>query len=425
MQLVKKLRQLIKKSVKSALVKESGRLYIAEGIGMGFAFLVLVTRSKLLTVNEVGLIDYIVSLVSLTSAFFNFGLDNTAARVVLNEKTVKEKEKVAGTAFLVSAVLTIVYGLVLAIINFTVPLWGHSDMQALVYMIIPFAGYNIVLLTYKQVCFASGNIKEASIQLYISYVIYWIVLLVTYFFGCVNVQIVLVSSYAINFVTVIIPIVIYHKSAIRLSRCALERLWSEQRERGWKIYFSRVFLGSTFNLDTLILGIFHPLDTVAHYTITKYIAMPVSMVGNSVSQSVYRQYAKANRISKKLIWRVLFLTVVAAGTMLFCGFVVAMFLGDEYKGMLRILPLSIMYSIVSSVNAMYNSFMNAKGMAEELKHLAIIGALANLICNLVLIIPFGAIGGVWARLVVVAIVLCSRVYYCRKYEKTNNLVAEN
>ena len=61
--------------------------------------------------------------------------------------------------------------------------------------------------------------------------------------------------------------------------------------------------------------------------------------------------------------------------------------------------------------------MNAKGLAEELKRLAFIGAVANLVFNFSLIIPFGSMGGCVASLLVVSIILVFRIYYCRKYEK--------
>ncbi len=416
-----KLKKMIRNS---SVVKESGKMYIAEGIGMGFAFMITLTKGKLLPIDEVGLINYIVAMVSLTSAFFNFGLDNTSARVVLRERTKEGKETVTGTALLLSILFAEFYGIVLIIINLSSPLWSKAYIQPLVWLILPVAGYNIVLVTYKQLCYANGSIWEASAQLCISYVVYLVFLLIAHFFKFLNLQVALVSSYAVNMLTILIPILILHRSKLRLDRVALEKLKTEQKERGWKIYLSRVFFSSTFNLDTLILGIFHPLDAVAHYSITKYLAMPVSLIGTSVSQSTYRKYSDENRISRKLILRVVAVTLIMAVTMFVVGLLVVLILGKDYQGMLKILPLSILYSIVNGVNALYNSFMNARGLAEELKRLAIIGAIANLVFNFALIIPFGAMGGVVASLIVVVIILISRIYYCKRYEKQQEAAGE-
>lgn len=416
--MIKRLKYLRQKITRSTIAKESGSMYIAEGLGMLFAFLITVTRAKFLSVDEVGLISYIVALIAVTSAFFNFGLDNTAARVLLNEKGVESKESVFGTSFVVSFILAEFYGIILIFINLTVPFWGRTDIQYYVYCILPFAGYNILLVTYKQLCFASGKIKEASIQLCSSYIIYWLFLIIAHLFNFLTITVALVSSYVINMLSVIIPAVFYHKDSLKIDKTVLRNLNIEQKERGWKIYLSRVFFSSTFNIDTLILGIFHPLDSVAHYAIAKYLSIPVQMIGNSVSQATYRQYANINKVNSKLIKNVLKITVFAAILMYIVGRITVLFLGNDYVGIIIILPISILYSVVNGVNSLYNSFMNAKGMADELKKLAFMGALANILLNFALIIPFGAIGGVIASLLVVIIILALRIYYCSKYEET-------
>lgn len=418
------LKKQIKMSTNSTVVKESGKMYIAQGMGMVFAGLIIITTGKFLTIAEVGLINYIVVMISLTSAFFNFGLDNTSARVVLQERTKEGKRIVTGTALLLSIILAGIYGIFLILINLSVPLWGRIDIQPLVYLILPFAGYNIILITYKQICYANGSIREASVQLCISYIIYWFFLLLAHFLGFLSLKVALISSFAINMLATAVPIIIWHAGELRLNRYATDKLWIEQKARGWKIYLSRVFFSSSFNLDTMILGAFHPLDSVAHYSIAKYMAMPVSLVGTSVSQSTYRQYSKANKISQKLIMRVAMFTAVMACIMFIAGVVVVMILGESYDGMLKILPLTILYSVINGVNALYNSFMNAKGLAEELKRLAIISAVANLVFNFSLIIPFGAMGGCVASLLVVSIMLAFRIYYCRKYEKDHDVAGK-
>lgn len=412
----KKILSLLSLSKNNTVINESGRMYIAEGIGIFFAFLIVIVRSKFLTVDEVGLISYIVAMITLTSAFFNFGLDNTTARVVLNEKTGEGKKIVTGTALLLSIMLAIGYGIVLVFINLSVPLWGKTDIQPYVYMILPFAGYNIILLSYKQLCFANGAIHEVSIQLYISYGLYLLFLIISKYCGFLTVTTAIIASYGINMLTVVIPIIIFHKQYLKFDKDSIKKICIEQKERGWKIYLSRVLFSSTFNLDTMILGLFHPLDSVAFYSIAKYIAMPVSMVGNSVSQSIYRKYAGKNQLSRRLVIKVFVVTLIAAVVMFTVGIIMIAIMGEKYKPMLGILPISIIYSIVNGTNSMYNSYMNAKGMANELRNLSIISAIANVVFNFALIIPFGAYGGVIASLIVVFIVLGLRIYYCKKYD---------
>ena len=284
-------------------------------------------------------------------------------------------------------------------------------------LIAPFVGYNILLVCYKQICFGLGNIKEASIQLCISYIIYFVFLVLAQLTGTLTLTFAIVASYAVNMMTVLLPILVLYRKELRWNRDSWQKIKQEQRERGWKMYLSRVIFVSSGNLDTIIVGIFHPLDSVAFFSLTKYFAMPISMLGTSVSQSIYRKLGSGNRISRSVLQKVILITVALAIAVFATGVVAVLIMGDTYLSMLSILPISIVSNAILSVNALYNSFMNAKGMADEVKNLALVGVVAKIVLNLTLIIPLGALGGVIANLAVTIIIFVLRVCYCNRYVK--------
>ena len=63
---------------------------------------------------------------------------------------------------------------------------------------------------------------------------------------------------------------------------------------------------------------------------------------------------------------------------------------------------------------MYTYFMNANGMAKEQKVVAYVGLAVSLSANFGLIIPFGAMGGVYASIVILIAILSVRMYFCHK-----------
>nr|WP_275891030.1 oligosaccharide flippase family protein [Holdemania massiliensis] len=404
------------------LFRESGSFFLSEGVGLFFAMLILVFRGRFLSADDLGMIDYVTSIVAFTSAFFLLGIDNTGARLIINEKNELEKKQLAGMTMLLAVVLMVVYVIFMAVFTMTVPLWGRADSVSYIYIILPFAGYSILLLCYKQLCFALGDIRQASIQLFISYVLYFVVLLVLRFTNLLNLYSALVFSFGINLATIVIPMYVKYGCFIKWNKSSWLSIKKEQHERGWKIYFSRVVFSSASNLDTLILGVFNPLSTVAYFSIAKYCSMVISMVGNSVSQSMYRKYAEVNEISKKLIKSIVLLTVILAGVIFCITYIVVLIMGSEYFEVMRILPIAIISQSIASINAIYNSFMNAKGMANELRVLAFIGVAGRLVFDFALIIPFGALGGLCADLLVNIFVFTMRVYYCRRYKNKQKLL---
>lgn len=417
------IKYILSRLKKSNLFIESGKMFFAQGFGMFFAFLILIARSKIFSVDDVGLISYIASLVSLVSGFCNLGLDNTCARVIIQESDKRKKESLTGTSLFISLLLTELFAVVLYIISHLVPLLGKPEAKDFLLLILPFAGYNILLLTYSNVCYANGFINEAAIQLCISYVVYFIFLTTTQFAGILSLRLAIVSSYAINFLTVIIPILCFHRHSILPSLDAVKIIAREQKEKGWKIFLSRVIVSSSSNFDTLILGYFHPMDSVAYYSITSYLGMPISVLGTSVSQSTYRRYSNSDHIDKKMLKKVLLATIVMSLVISLVGLVSVLMLGENYYVMLKILPFSIISNAIASIGAIYNAFMNARGLAEELNKLSIITVIAKIVLDFVFVIPLGAIGGIIAALLANLIMLVLRIYYYNKFlakTKSNN-----
>lgn len=413
---------IITKNKSSKLVIESGTMFIAEGIGLAFAMMIVLFRGRYLSEEDVGLISYITTLISFFSGFFNLGLDNTGARVVLRESEEIKKKRVAGMVILLAIILCGVFSVVMVGMNALLPIFGNLQVIPYVYMILPFAGYNILLLTYKQLCFGLGAIKQASFQLYISYVVYFVILIILQMTGRLSLATANFYNFSVNMLTVLLPVLYIYKKNVCWDNSIWKKIKTEQKERGWKIYFSRVVFISSSHVDILILGYFYSMDSVAFYAYAKYFSMPVMIIGSSVSQSLYRKFGVVNYIEKKMLRITILATALTAGLMYLVSVIAVYIMGDVYKSMLSLMPLALLSSGISGINAIYNSFLNAKGLANELLNLSIVGAIGQIVFNFSLIIIFGAIGGIWAQLIVITMVFSMRVFYCNRYKKMNGSV---
>jgi O-antigen/teichoic acid export membrane protein len=409
---------IINKAKSSTLILESGMMFTAEGIGLMFAMFITIFRGRYLSVDDIGLIGYITTVIAFFSAFFNLGLDNTGARLVLNQKDKAEKKEITGMVLLLTIVLCAVFSVFMIIVNIFLPVFGYGQAVRYIYMILPFAGYNILLITFKQLCFGLGEIKRASFQLFISYVVYFAILFILQLTGNMNLATANFFSFAVNMLTVLLPVFYIYRKNLRWNQGAWDKIKVEQKERGWKIFFSRVIYISSNNLDVLILGFYHPLSSVAYYTLSKYFSMPILIAGNSISQSLYRKYGVTNHIDKRMLRTIVILVFAAAMGIYLISVGAVYVMGNEYRPVLNILPLSLLSYCFSGINAIYVSFMNAKGMANELRNLSIVGMLVHLVSGFALIIPFGAIGGIWSYLITIIVVLSMRIYYCNRYKKS-------
>lgn len=407
---------IIQRYKKGGTIYESLMMFCAEGIGLMFMLFIYLVRPKLLSIDNVGLIAYIASLITFFSTFFVLGVDNTGARLIISQENEKSKKRFAGLTLLLGIILSFIFTIFMFGVSFIVPYFGNPQASALIRMVLPFIGYNVLLTIYSQVCYALGKIREASIQLALYSVIYFGAMLLLYYFGIFNLKSAVIVEYGIRMLVVMIPIFINYYRYLRFYKEEWKEFKKEQKERGWVIYFSRVIFFPTFGLDSLILGYFYPLASVAHYTLSNTISAPINVIGNSVSQSLYRRFSNKNRIDKKYVIILVFITLIASiGCFVVSFAVIKYFLGVKYMPMVYILPVTIIAYALRGITTIYTSFMNAKGMAHQTRNCAIVGFIGNVVFNFGLIIPFGAFGGAVSSVLVLGTNLSMRVYYCRKY----------
>lgn len=401
---------------KGGTIYESLMMFCAEGIGLMFMLFIYLVRPKLLSIDNIGLIAYVASLVSFFSTFFVFGIDNTGARMIISQQDEKSKNRFAGMTLLMGIILAFIFSVFMFGVSFFVPYFGNPQASILIRMLLPFIGYNIVLSIYSQVCYALGKIREASIQLALYSIIYFGIMLGMYYLGIFNLKSAMMVEYGIRMLVVIIPIGTIYYKYLRFYKEEWKKFKKEQRERGWIIYFSRVIFFPTFGIDSLILGYFYPLASVAHYTLSNTISAPINVIGNSLSQSLYRKFSNKNRINKKYVLFLVFITLIASlGCYIVSFAIIKYFLGNKYMPMIYILPVTILAYALRGITSLYTSFMNAKGMAHQTRNCAIVGFIGNIVFNFGLIIPFGAFGGAVASVIVLGTNLGMRVFYCSKY----------
>ncbi len=395
--------------------KDSAQLFIAEGAGLFFGMLIYFLRTRYLSVDDVGQISYIVSIVSVTSVFFTFGIDNSGGRMVLREEGELNKRRCGGALMTTSFILFAAFDIFMLLFSVVLELLHKPDSALLIRLAAPFIGYNLILLVYNEVCYARGAIRQASIQLFFYYISYFFLIIVLNYFKAYTLKVAVISEFGLHFLTVFIPAFVEYRLYFKPDRQFWEKLKMEEKERGLAVYLSRIVFLPAFNISTFILGIFHPMSSVAFYSLCNTISSPISVVGESIGKAMYRKMNNKREIQKKALVCTVGITLGFAALIWAAGsFVIIVLLGKDYRPMLTLLPLTVVSYVIRGITSMYTYFMNANGMAKEQKVVAYVGLAVSLSANFGLIIPFGAMGGVYASIVILIAILSVRMYFCHK-----------
>lgn len=408
-----------KDSLKKSLVGESSLLIISQGIAMGLSMLITLVRPRLLSVEDIGLIAFIAGIVSFISGFFTLGIDNSIGRLIINNEVPSNKNKYYNYMGVIGILLAFIMGVALLSAIPILPLFGRGDAARFLPLIFPFAGYNVLKIFMESGSIATGRIKLLSLHIIAYPILYLVTIAIFYYMGNYNIHTAIISEYTIHFFVAFIPLVLTIKH-FSYDKKIISDIKIEQRIHGWKIYISRIIFIPTFNLDVIILGAFHPLSIVGVYSMSNLIASPISVIGQSFSKSMYRRFGK-NSISKKHL-RVLSLVSLLFSIVIFLiGYIaIKFYLGKDYMYVLLLLPFSIVVYNIRGITSTYTYFMNAKGLSNEVRKCAVVGLILNLVLNFGLIIPFGAIGGMSASIIVLAVNLLMRMHYVNRFNKSIN-----
>lgn len=178
-------------------------------------------------------------------------------------------------------------------------------------------------------------------------------------------------------------------------------------------------------LDTIMLGVMSSYTEVAFYNFASQISRAFIVVVTSLSAVTLPRisnvtsdgnYDEANALINKSYSFVLFLVIpISVSTLLLSHDFVPLFLGNQYDGV--ILPLQIMAGMAIAIGI--NNLIGTQGLIglgndKYFLRSVIWGATSNLILNIILIPPYGAVGASISSLVAESIVAIAMIFYMYK-----------
>jgi O-antigen/teichoic acid export membrane protein len=203
----------------------------------------------------------------------------------------------------------------------------------------------------------------------------------------------------------------------------MSELVGSARAYGIQLYIGRVLSIGTYNMDVLMLGAFTEPRSVGFYTLAGSVAAAAGLPVLGMATALFAPLARANSIRPHLL---VMAVVVGAITTLIAwsvgGVFIAVVFGSEFHPASRlVLPLALAQG-VRGVTGVYNTFLQAHGRGRELRNAGLVLTSSNLVCNIVLIPPFGAAGAAWASLFALAANLAAHIV---SYHQATRAAEEN
>lgn len=195
-----------------------------------------------------------------------------------------------------------------------------------------------------------------------------------------------------------------------------DRIRAEHRAFGRALYAGRTANLTTYRTDTLLIGAFHSSRAVGFYALAMAIASVVPMFSQALVSSQFRALARGHRLPRDLRRTnlagigALVILALAAG-----HFVVVERLGDGFADVSAVLLPALLATGLQAAYQPFNAWLLANGAGRRLRTLLLVVTAVNLVANVALIPPFGAVGAAAASAVSMAAYLLLSMSHYRRH----------
>jgi len=408
--IISETRELLKsRSAKQTLLLYASRIGI---IIVGAIITTITTRA--LGPADYGILAFILSILSFTSIFFEFGFFAAGARILALVKTDEEKKSYLGALTIIAALIGVLYLIFIFASSFFIDQLFNTSINGIIRIIAPIAAILPLEFMLSLICKGTNEIKKLSVFLLAPKVIYLILLVLTLLLGNISVTWILFINLVSLFLTCI-WLIISLKPAFNSLKDKFKVIFAEAKSYGFHIYFGRVIGVSTYNLDNLFISFFVNTTYVGFYSLAVLITSPLYLLSQALGTSKFKDFAQLKSIPKKILLYNLIWGISGGLLIILLGkFVITTLFSDQYLTAASFLVPLAFAALFQSLYQPYNAFLGARGKGKWLRNIALSQAAVNITFNYFLIKSYGAMGAAIATLISNATVYTMYLIFYRK-----------
>ena len=360
---------------------------------MGFNFLVSLLTTRILGPALFGDLRFIQTVWMLLTLLATFGFLQSGSRVLLLETNPTYAKQVVGVVLVLALIMGILVGLVIALIAHPVDYFFHTHLASIMLSLAPLI-IGIPLRDALLLILQSTNqiILLAALEFFPS-LFYMVGLYIISKMTVINTVIILAIQ-QISLLGVVLVIIFVVQPRIGSFRHYLRKILEVNRGFGFPIYTGLIATFATSYLNRLSISLWVNNTAIGFFSLASTIVEPLRLLPNAAAISSFKSFSNQEKISKKAFWFTLtlsFFTLVAAW--LFIDPLLSWFYPKGFSSvgpMARILALA---ALAQGLGDFYNRFLGAHGKGKNLRNVAYIVGIVNLM-GIILITPFLGVNGV-------------------------------
>jgi O-antigen/teichoic acid export membrane protein len=375
---------------------------------------VLVARA--LSAQAFGVQSFAVAFLTFTAMFFDFGLFLPAARLVARSSSERERHQTVGAALLAFVPVGLLFSATVFGLSFFVDSWFNVEASHALQLISAIAFVYPLSYVGQYLAKGSGRLHVFSVTSATAQALY-VLSLIAGLADHVHLTASLVIILRLGSMLVALTVlVVWLSPEFRGAMRRIPAILRDTRDYGIQMYLGNVMSMGTYSMDVLMLGALTNARTVGYYSLAGSAAYVVALPVNGLAAALFSRMTFQHRIARRwLAFGWVSGLVCAIGVSALAYPLLPWILSSRYTGAIVLIPPLALAAVVQGVTTIYNTYLAAQAKGTELRNAALILTLSNLVLNLALIPPFGALGAAWASLAALVVNLFAHMIFYRRY----------
>jgi O-antigen/teichoic acid export membrane protein len=399
-------------------VRQTGMLFSAQSASLFGGLCASLIQARWMEPAEVGRFAFCVSVIVVSSLFFEFGIPSAGARVLALERDSESERRALGALVLLTLLQSAVFAIFILMAAIPIDRIFQKDTRWLLISTAALVFFQPFQQLVEKSCQGLNRIRRLSEMQVLTSGIYLMMLVVFLAAHRLNAATVL-ASYLGGIAIASTWTLFQLKPAFTGTSVFIKRALNEMRSYGLNMQVARIAGMASTRADQLVIAYFMATAPVGMYAIVQKFSNPILMLARSLATTRFRVFARSDSVSRRItVWNTAVLATSAVGLAILGPIAIKTLFPKYGEAAWLLFP----FALTQAFNGLfqpYNVFLASQGKGRELRNIVLVVGVVNVI-GLVFAVPaFGLAGAAWVGVGSMALDYLLHVSYYRVFKRSN------
>jgi O-antigen/teichoic acid export membrane protein len=394
--------------IKQTIIKNTFWLTLAEAISKFLKLILIIYVARILGAAEYGKFTFALAFVSLFVIFSDFGLGP-----IITREFSRQKEKVEDFSAILSLKIILSIGTLILIFLGSFFITSNPDIRSIIWILAVF----IVIDSFPQIIYAFSRARQRMEYESLARIFQVLAITAAGFFVILRFPSVRNLSFAYLFAglgALFVILFVFHFKFFSLRFSLKPSIWKRFLAMSWPLALAGIFSTIYSQIDLVMLGHWGQITQAGWYGASYRIIGMTLIPGVLISQSFFpvlsiffkESKEKLQKTFDKFMEVMMFLSIpLVVGGITLAPKIIDWIYDPSYLPAVWAFQILLVMVAITYLFCPLSSILVAANQQKKAFWIALVGAIVNIILNLILIPKFSLYGAAWATLITYVILL--------------------